>query len=197
MDIERKMCAVECDVVFKCEPQLPTQRTSYWLQPWPEQTVMDDQEIDVSFYRLGQNARRNVDRRADSCDPAGIFDLQTVQRIVPIAHFANPQVTVRITDNVGKRRHSSECSGVCDKRRGKTRANEEPLTLILSPQAGRGGLSFLSAVHCGNHHSPWIPRTSCAVLRMRTSHLPDCAALRLRPASPFPRAGIEVRVVTK
>src|SRR5215510_1390706 len=105
MDIERKMRAVECDVVFKCEPQLPTQRTSYWLQPWPEQTVMDDQEIDVAFYRLGRNARRNIDRRADARDPTGIFDLQTVERIVPIAHVTNMQIPVRVTYDFGKRRH--------------------------------------------------------------------------------------------
>ena len=52
---------------------------------------MHDQKIDVLFCSLGQNARRNIDRRTDACDPAGIFDLKTVKRIVPIAHVANPQ----------------------------------------------------------------------------------------------------------
>src|SRR5262249_52342002 len=68
-------------------------------------------------------------------------------------HFANPQETVRITDNVGKRRHSSECSGVCDKRRGKTRANEEPLTLILSPQADEA-----ASVSCQQYTAEIITR---------------------------------------
>jgi hypothetical protein len=68
---------------------------------------MDDQKVDVLFCSLGQNASRNVDRRADARDPAGIFNLETVKRIVPIAHVANAQKAIRITDNVGKRRHDA------------------------------------------------------------------------------------------
>src|SRR4029077_7465583 len=66
---------------------------------------MHDQKIDVLFSSLGQNTRRNINRRADTRDAAGIFDLQTVKRIVPIAHVANPQKLVRITDNLVKRSH--------------------------------------------------------------------------------------------
>ena len=68
---------------------------------------MHDQKIDVLFCSLGQNARRNINRRADACDPAGIFDLETVKRIVPIAHVANPQKAVCITDNLVKRSHEA------------------------------------------------------------------------------------------
>jgi len=100
MDIQREMPAVKRDVVFKCDPQLPAQGTSYWLQSWPEQTVMHHQKIDVPFCGLGQNACRSVDDRADARDPAGIFDLQTIKRIIPIAHVANAQKAIRITDNV-------------------------------------------------------------------------------------------------
>src|SRR5262245_37797226 len=100
MDIQREVRAVEREVVFKCEPQLPAQGTSYWLQSWPEQTVMDDQKIDVPFCGLDQNACRSVDGRADVRDPAGIFNLQTVKRIVPIAHVANAQKAIRVTNNV-------------------------------------------------------------------------------------------------
>src|SRR4029453_18534570 len=64
--------------------------------------------IDVPFCGMGQNARRNVDRRADPRDPAGIFDLQTVKRILPVAHTANAQKPVGVTDNVGKRRHDAD-----------------------------------------------------------------------------------------
>src|SRR5438046_8974596 len=67
---------------------------------------MHDQKIDFLFCSLGQNARRNINRRTDACDPAGIFDLETVKRIVPIAHVANPQKAVRITDNLVKRSHA-------------------------------------------------------------------------------------------
>jgi hypothetical protein len=61
---------------------------------------MHDQKIDISLCSLGQNACRSVDRRADARDPAGIFDLQTVKRIVPIAHVANAQKAIRVSDNV-------------------------------------------------------------------------------------------------
>src|SRR6266498_2519456 len=54
MDIQRKMRAIKRDVVFKCDPQLPAQRSSYWLQSRPEQTVMHDQKIDILFCSLGQ-----------------------------------------------------------------------------------------------------------------------------------------------
>jgi hypothetical protein len=94
------MRAVERDVVFKCEAKLPAQGTSNSLQSWPKQTVMHDQKVDVPFCGLAQNARRNVDRRADARDAAGIFNLQTVKRIVPIAHVANAQKAVRVSDNV-------------------------------------------------------------------------------------------------
>src|SRR5205823_6922153 len=102
------MRAVERDVVFKCDAQLPAQRTSYWLQSGPEQAVMYDQKIDVSFFSPGQNAGRTINRRADARDPAGIFDLQTVKCIVPIAHVANSQKPVRITDNLVKRSHDDD-----------------------------------------------------------------------------------------
>ena len=49
MEIERKMCTVKCDVVFKGEFQLPTQHSSHRLQTRPKQTVMHDQEIDILF----------------------------------------------------------------------------------------------------------------------------------------------------
>src|SRR5437762_11047517 len=107
MDIQREMRAIKRDIVFKCDPQLAAQRALYWLQATPEQTVMHDQKIDFLFCSLGQNARRNINRRTDACDPAGIFDLETIKRIVPITHVANPQEAVRKTDNLVKRSHEA------------------------------------------------------------------------------------------
>jgi len=49
MEIERQMCAVKRDVVFKREFQLPTQHSSHRSQTWPKETVMHDQEIDILF----------------------------------------------------------------------------------------------------------------------------------------------------
>ena len=42
MDIQRKVRAVERDVVFKGELQLPSERPSHWLQAEPEQPVVHD-----------------------------------------------------------------------------------------------------------------------------------------------------------
>src|SRR5439155_22839803 len=42
MDIQRKVRAVERDVVFKGELQLPAERPSHWLQAGPEQPVVHD-----------------------------------------------------------------------------------------------------------------------------------------------------------
>src|SRR5215475_7823485 len=64
MDIERQMRAVKRNVIFKCEPQLPSQRASYRLQSRPKQTVMHNQKIDVLVRGLAKHACRNINRRA-------------------------------------------------------------------------------------------------------------------------------------
>src|SRR6266404_3898340 len=101
MDIQGKMRAVERDIIFKGELQLPAKRASHRLQARPEQTVVDDQKIDSFLCGLGQNARGNVDCRADSRNSAGIFNLQTIKRVVPIAHVANAQKLTRVIDDLG------------------------------------------------------------------------------------------------
>src|SRR5438094_2677684 len=145
MDIQRKMRAIKRDVVFKCDPKLPAQRTSYWLQSWPEQTVMHDQKIDVLFCSLDQNARRNINRRTDACDPAGIFDLKTVKRIIPIAHVANPQKVVGVTDNLGKRRHEASVGAFVPNAEAKHARRAEHLYTATAKIIIR----------------PSMPRTSC------------------------------------
>src|SRR5881227_3343829 len=105
MDIEREMRAVERDVVFERKPQLSAQRASNRLQSRPEQPVMHNQQIDVSLLSLGEYARRNIDRSADARHAAGVFDLEAVQRIVPVAHFPNTQKVVSVSDNFRKWRH--------------------------------------------------------------------------------------------
>src|SRR2546421_11811165 len=100
MDIERQMSAVECNVIFEREPQLPAQRASNRLYSRPEQPVMHNQKIDVSLLSLGQHARRNINRPADARHPAGVFDLESVKGVVPITHMANTQKAGRVTDNL-------------------------------------------------------------------------------------------------
>ena len=105
MNVERQMRAVERDVVFECEFQLPPQCVCHWAQSRPEQTVMHDQKIDIFICGFGQDARRDIHRRANFRRAAGVFDLQTVQRIVPIADFANAQVVVGVLNNFRQSRH--------------------------------------------------------------------------------------------
>src|ERR1700736_7035706 len=53
VNVERQMRAVERDVVFKSDFQLPTQTAGNWLQSWPQQTVMHNQKVDLLFSGLG------------------------------------------------------------------------------------------------------------------------------------------------
>src|SRR5262245_41336330 len=146
MDIQREMRAVKGDVVFKCDQQLVTQRASYRLQPGPEQPVMHDQKISLSLCSLRQNARRNINRRSDARDTTGIFDLQTIKRIVPIANVTSPQIPVSVTDNLGKRRHSTQCRGVCVKRRGKT--NALAAASVSTPGAQKSDANAYALLNC-------------------------------------------------
>src|SRR6266550_2124947 len=57
MNVQRKMRAVERDVFFKGELQLPAQRACHRLQARPEQTVMHDQKVDIFLCSLGENTR--------------------------------------------------------------------------------------------------------------------------------------------
>ena len=101
------MRAVERDIISKGELELPAQRVSHRLQAGPEQTVMHDQKIDFFLCGLCQNARGNIDRRAETRYASGIFNLQTIERIVPIADLLNAQETVGITNDLSKRRHEA------------------------------------------------------------------------------------------
>ena len=105
MEIERQMRAVKRDVVFEREFQLPSQRTGHALQSRPEQTVMHDEKINILLCRGSENACRNIHRRSNFRNFAGIFDLQTVQGIRPISNLLNAQIIVRVVDNLGKCRH--------------------------------------------------------------------------------------------
>ena len=51
------MRAVERDIIFKGELELPAQRVSHRLQAGPEQTVMHDEKIDFFLSSFAQNAR--------------------------------------------------------------------------------------------------------------------------------------------
>src|SRR5439155_13806793 len=61
---------------------------------------------------LGQNAARNTNRCAAHREPARIFDLKPVKRVVPITYFSNAQKIVGIIDHVRECRHGASVAGL-------------------------------------------------------------------------------------
>jgi hypothetical protein len=105
MEIERQMRTVKRDVVFKGEFQLPAQHPSHPLQTWPKQTVVHDHKIDILFHCGFQDSCRGVNARSDFTNASGVFDLQTIKRVVPVVYFTNAQKIVCIVNNFRERRH--------------------------------------------------------------------------------------------
>ena len=99
------MRAVERNVVFQCELQLPMQYAGDRLQSRPEQTMMHQQKIDIFLGGLSQNARGDIHRRANFCDAAGVFGLQSIQRVWPVFDLANAQIFAGVFNYFGERRH--------------------------------------------------------------------------------------------
>src|SRR6266700_4518094 len=99
------MGTVNGDTVFKREFQLSMERAGNGLQSGPEQAVMHEQKIDVLLCGCGQNSRRHIHGRSDFRDAPRVFDLQTVERILPVANFPNPQVAVCVFNYFGEGRH--------------------------------------------------------------------------------------------
>jgi hypothetical protein len=106
MHIKREMRAVERNVVLEGALKHPPPTTGNWLQAGPEQAVMHNQEVHLAFDCRVDRARGCVDRSANLCYIAGIFDLQTIQRIRPVADFADPQEVVAVFDQLTELWHA-------------------------------------------------------------------------------------------
>src|SRR5207244_4678597 len=63
------------------------------------------QAIDILFCRGCQNSCRSVNASSDPGHIARVFDLQTIERVVPIAYFANTQKIICIINDLTERRH--------------------------------------------------------------------------------------------
>jgi hypothetical protein len=61
--------------------------------------VVDDEKLNAALRCNRQDALGNVHCRADPADISGIFDLQTVQRIVPIVDLIDTQSPVALSDD--------------------------------------------------------------------------------------------------
>src|SRR6266511_1837469 len=79
---------------------------------------MHDHEIDILFCRGFQDSCRSVNARSDLDHTSRVFDLQTIECVVPIAYFANAQKIICIVNDLRDRRHDcvSYCTAKIDKR---------------------------------------------------------------------------------
>src|SRR5207244_12896772 len=72
----------------------------------------------MPFCRGGQDPVRGVNARSDFTNASGVFDLQTIKRVVPVAYFTNAQKIICIVNNFRERRHDcvSYCTAKIDNR---------------------------------------------------------------------------------
>src|ERR1700686_2617214 len=90
------------------------QRLRDRLQSRPEQSVVHEQKIDAFLYGFAEDARGDIYRRTDSCDAAGVFDLQSIERVWPVLDLANAQIFVGIFNYFGERRHLPKFASRCE-----------------------------------------------------------------------------------
>src|SRR5437868_8407910 len=100
MQIEREMSAVNREVTFERELQLPAQRFGHRTQARPKHPMMDDEQVGAAFRALLQCAAGDIHCRRNFLYLARILQLQAVERILVILNFAEPQIRIAITDDV-------------------------------------------------------------------------------------------------
>jgi hypothetical protein len=66
---------------------------------------MHDKKVDSVSRRHLHRVRGGIDRRADFCDLARVFDLEAVQGVGIIFDFGQPKHFIGITNNFRKRAH--------------------------------------------------------------------------------------------
>src|SRR5438132_12664323 len=106
MQIEREMSAINRDIIFKSERQLPAQGLGHGTQPRPKHPMMDDEQVGAAFRALLQCAAGDIHCCRNFPYLARILQLQAVERILVILNFAEPQIRIAITDNLVQSSHS-------------------------------------------------------------------------------------------
>lgn len=72
------MGAVNGEVVVEAEPHFAVASSSDGSTSLPEQSVMDEEEINFSFDGLDQNLFAGIDGRADAVDLSRVFNLEAI-----------------------------------------------------------------------------------------------------------------------
>ncbi len=89
MDIEGKMGAVEREIMLKSALEHPPSSARDRLQTRPEQPVVHDEKVYSAIDCRINRVRGSIDRGANFGSRAGVFDLQTIERIWPIFDLPN------------------------------------------------------------------------------------------------------------
>jgi hypothetical protein len=105
MQIEREMSAVNRDIIFEGELQLPTQRSGHGTQARPKHSVMNNEQVGTAFGRLLQCAAGEIHCRRNFLYRAGILQLQAVECVLVILNFLKPQIRIAITDDLVQSGH--------------------------------------------------------------------------------------------
>ena len=99
---------------------------------------MHDEEIYSARDRQVDRLRGRVNRRAQLCDGAGVFDLQSIERIWPIADLANAQMFVRVGNNLTERSHARSLKGAKEDCTRRKTSERESLDEICARLKGIG-----------------------------------------------------------
>src|SRR6266496_6649714 len=106
MQIEREMSAVNREIIFERELQLPAQCSSHGTQARPKHPMMDNEQVGAAFCAFLQRAAGDIDCRCNFLYLAGILQLQAVEGILVIMNFAQPQIRIAITDDLVQSNHT-------------------------------------------------------------------------------------------
>src|SRR5438477_12193485 len=105
MQIEREMSAVNREVIFERELQLSVQCFGHGTQARPKHSVMNNEQVRFASRAFLQCAAGYIHCRRNFLYPAGILELQTVERVLVILNFAQPQMGIAITDDLIQSSH--------------------------------------------------------------------------------------------
>src|SRR5438105_8041551 len=75
-------------------------------QARPEHSVMNNEQVRFASRAFLQCAARYIHCRRNFLYPAGILELQTVERVLVILNFGQPQIGIAITDDLIQSSHT-------------------------------------------------------------------------------------------
>lgn len=115
MGIERKMGAVNGEVVFEEEFEELVTLAGPGMGGTPEETVMDDEEIGAGVNGFADGGDGGIDGGGDFGDGAVVLDLESVDRTGVVGKLLSLQSALAMADDGGERSgggfHGGDLSG--------------------------------------------------------------------------------------